>query len=172
MKNIKTAIIGAGFMGPVHTEALKRLGVQVVGILGVDESESQKAQNALGLSKAYKDLAELLADDWSVDKVQRENMNETGSLPVMWRTGHPVGTWAHDAGPALSDAARSDTPSGSNVRLLVAGQTFAYDGFYAWPCEDGTTKTISVEEMAVVTETGVECMSTPQEDLILISSPK
>lgn len=172
MKNIKAAIIGAGFMGPMHTEALKRLGVQVVGILGVDEAKSRKTRAALGLTKAHNDLAELLADDWLVDKVQRDNMNETGSLQVMWRTGHPVGAWAHDAGPALSDAARSDTPSGSNARLLVAGQTFAYDGFYAWPREDGTTKTSSVEEMAVITETGAEYMSTPQEDLKLISSPK
>ena len=44
MQNIKTAVIGAGFMGPVHTEALKRLGIQVVGILGVDDAESQKAK--------------------------------------------------------------------------------------------------------------------------------
>ena len=63
MRSIKTAIIGAGFMGPVHTEALKRLGIRVVGILGVDEAESQKAQASLGLSKAYKNMNEVLGDD-------------------------------------------------------------------------------------------------------------
>ena len=105
---------------------------------------------------------------WSVDKAQREWMTETGSLPVMWGTGHPVGYWAHDAGPALSGAARTDRPEGSNARLLVAGQTFAYDGFFTWQRDDNSTKTISVEEMAVVTENGAEYMSSPQEELILI----
>jgi Xaa-Pro dipeptidase len=107
---------------------------------------------------------------WSVDKVQRDWMTESGSLPVMWGTGHPVGYWAHDAGPALSGAARSDRPSGTNARLLVAGQTFAYDGFFTWQREDGSFKTISVEEMAVVTENGAEYMSTPQDELVLIPS--
>ena len=107
---------------------------------------------------------------WSVDKTQRDWMAETGSLPVMWGTGHPVGYWAHDAGPALSGAAKSDAPSGANARLLVAGQTFAYDGFFTWQKEDDSYKTISVEEMAVVTENGAEYLSTPQNELILIYS--
>ena len=32
--NLATAIVGTGFMGPVHTEALRRLDVQVYKILG------------------------------------------------------------------------------------------------------------------------------------------
>ena len=32
--NLTTAIVGTGFMGPVHTEALRRLDVQVYKILG------------------------------------------------------------------------------------------------------------------------------------------
>jgi len=38
-----------------------------------------------------------------------------------------------------------------------------------WEIEGGT-KTISVEEMAVVTENGAEYLTEPQEELILISS--
>ena len=56
------AVIGAGFMGPVHTEGLRRLGINVAGILGVDDAESSKAAKSLGLPKAYKNLAEVLAD--------------------------------------------------------------------------------------------------------------
>lgn len=73
MQNIKSAIVGAGFMGPVHTEALKRLGVQVVGILGVDDAESKKAQAALSLLKAYRNLEEILADDIDVVHITTPN---------------------------------------------------------------------------------------------------
>ncbi len=107
---------------------------------------------------------------WYADKVQRDWMKETGSLPVMWSTGHPVGYWAHDAGPSLGGAARSDKPIGSGARILKKGQTFAYDGFFSWKLADGNTKTISVEEMAVITEDGAEYMQKPQERLILIPS--
>jgi predicted dehydrogenase len=62
MHNIGTAVIGAGFIGPVHVEALRRLGVRITGILGVDEAESKKAQKALHLPKAYLSLDEVLAD--------------------------------------------------------------------------------------------------------------
>jgi Xaa-Pro aminopeptidase len=107
---------------------------------------------------------------WTVDKVQREWLEQTGSLPVMWGTGHPVGYWAHDAGPSLGGAAHQANPSGNNARVLRTGQTFAYDGFFTWEWEDGTTKTISVEEMAVVGQEGSTYMVAPQEEWILISS--
>lgn len=107
---------------------------------------------------------------WEVDKAQRDWMNESGSMGVMWGTGHPVGYWAHDAGPSLGGAAYSDKPVGNSARLLRVGQTFAYDGFYKWVREDGTEKTISVEEMAVVTNEGAEYMSAPQEEWIVIES--
>jgi hypothetical protein len=48
--------------------------------------------------------------------------------------------------------------------------TFAFDGFHAWKRTDGTEKTISVEEMAVVTEDGADYLIAPQEELILIAS--
>ena len=110
------------------------------------------------------------ATGWDADKVQLDWMKETGSLPVMWGTGHPVGYWAHDAGPSLSGAARSDKPVGNSARILKEGQTFAYDGFFSWKLDDGNTKTISVEEMAVITKDGAEYMQKPQSELILIHS--
>ncbi len=55
-------------------------------------------------------------------------------------------------------------------RLLRPGHTFAFDGFFGWTREDGTTKTISVEEMAVVTTDGAEYLIPPQEELVLIPS--
>ncbi len=68
MNRIGTAVVGAGFIGPVHVEALRRLGIMVRGILGCDRAESDSARQTLGLPKAYQSLDEILADD-AVDAV-------------------------------------------------------------------------------------------------------
>ncbi len=62
LHDIRTAVVGAGFIGPVHVEALRRLGVTITGILGVDDRETAAAQQKLGLPRAYRDFEELLAD--------------------------------------------------------------------------------------------------------------
>lgn len=62
MYNIGVAVIGAGFIGPVHVEALQRLGVPVVGILAATPEETRGAAAKLGLAKAYTSLDDLLAD--------------------------------------------------------------------------------------------------------------
>ncbi|TVQ67307.1 MAG: aminopeptidase P family protein [Balneolaceae bacterium] len=102
-----------------------------------------------------------------VDRVQREWIRENGSMEVMWNTGHPVGYVAHDIGPSLGGAQIGRDPSPDAYRELREGNVFAYDGFFMWEIEGGT-KTISVEEMAVVTPTGAEYLTAPQEELILI----
>jgi len=109
-----------------------------------------------------------------VDLTQRGWMEKNGSLPVKWGTGHPVGYWAHDIGPALTGGQRENPPS-SSLKTLRAGQTFAFDGFFAWEEERAYGKgerQISVEEMAVVTEKGARYLIPPQKELILIPSKK
>ncbi len=56
------AVVGAGFMGGVHVEALRRAGCEVVGVLGVSEAETLRFTAATGTAKGYGSLAELLAD--------------------------------------------------------------------------------------------------------------
>ncbi len=58
-----TAIIGAGFMGPAHTEALRRIGVNVRGILGVDAQETKKAAEALRIPVSYDNFESVLKDN-------------------------------------------------------------------------------------------------------------
>ena len=62
MYDTRAAVAGAGFIGPVHVEALRRIGVPVVGVLGVDEAESRASADALGIPAAYASYDALLAD--------------------------------------------------------------------------------------------------------------
>ncbi len=62
MYECKAAVVGVGFIGPAHVEALRRLGVTVTGVLGVDQEESETARAALGLPRAYESLDEVCAD--------------------------------------------------------------------------------------------------------------
>lgn len=56
------AVVGTGFIGPVHVEALKRIGVRVKGILGSSAEKSAAAAGALGLEVGYANYEALLAD--------------------------------------------------------------------------------------------------------------
>ncbi len=62
MRNLNAAVVGTGFMGSAHTEALHRLGIDVVGILGSSPEKSLKAAQELGILKGYETYSDLLAD--------------------------------------------------------------------------------------------------------------
>jgi predicted dehydrogenase len=56
------AVIGGGFIGPVHVEALRRIGVEVVGLLGSAPERAQHAARRLAIPRVYRELDELLGD--------------------------------------------------------------------------------------------------------------
>jgi predicted dehydrogenase len=63
MKRIKTAVLGAGFMGKVHTEQIRRLGnVDIVALAGVSEQEAQGFGAAYGIERTTADWESLLED--------------------------------------------------------------------------------------------------------------
>lgn len=69
MRKIQTAVIGAGFMGKVHTEAIRRLGnVEVAAICGVSEEEAQSFGEKYGVPKRTGDYRTLVSDP-SIDAV-------------------------------------------------------------------------------------------------------
>ncbi len=63
MHDIGVAVAGTGFIGPVHVEALKRLGVRLTGILGSRPEKSERARQSLNLPRAYERFDEVLADE-------------------------------------------------------------------------------------------------------------
>jgi predicted dehydrogenase len=60
---IGTAVIGSGFIGSVHVEALRRIGVRVAGLLESSPELGARRAAEIGLPKAYASLEDLLADD-------------------------------------------------------------------------------------------------------------
>ena len=74
MSKLNVAVIGTGFIGPIHVEALRRLGVHVEGVLDVDLKRTKAAAGQLGIPTAYKNMKELLADA-SIDCVHIASPN-------------------------------------------------------------------------------------------------
>jgi predicted dehydrogenase len=66
--NLRAAVIGAGFVGRAHIEALRRLAIPIQGVLGSSLARTQGACHSLGIARAYQSMEEL-ASDGSVDVV-------------------------------------------------------------------------------------------------------
>lgn len=75
VSDIGAAVIGSGFIGTVHIEALRRLGVRVHGVLGSDPERGRHAAERIGLPRAY-DSLEALLDDPEVDVVHVTSPNQ------------------------------------------------------------------------------------------------
>lgn len=75
MKRIGMGIVGAGFVGPHHVDAVRRLGyVDVVAVAGSSEASAKKKADALGARKAYGSY-EALLDDPDVHVVHNATPN-------------------------------------------------------------------------------------------------
>ncbi len=59
---LHAAIVGLGFVGRAHLEALRRLGISVQGVLGSTPERSKAASESLHMPRAYNSLDELAAD--------------------------------------------------------------------------------------------------------------
>ena len=69
MRTIKTAVLGAGFMGKVHVEQIRRLGnVEVVAVAGVSDDEATRFGATYGIERTTSDWKSLIADK-SIDAV-------------------------------------------------------------------------------------------------------
>jgi predicted dehydrogenase len=59
LHHLRAGVIGTGFIGPVHVEALRRLGVQVVALCDLPQRVQPAAQK-LGIPQAFQDYRQLL----------------------------------------------------------------------------------------------------------------
>ncbi len=63
VSDVGAAVIGSGFIGAVHIEGLRRIGVTICGLLGSTPERAATRAEALGVPRAYESLDELLDDD-------------------------------------------------------------------------------------------------------------
>jgi predicted dehydrogenase len=89
MRKLKTAVIGAGFMGRVHSEGIRRLGnVEVAAVAGISEEEARTFGQSIGVEKTTGDYRTLLSDP-AIDAVHVCTPNALH---------HPVSKLAMEAG--------------------------------------------------------------------------
>ncbi len=63
MKTIKAGIVGAGFIGPAHAEALRRLpGIEVAALAESTQERAAAKAEELGIPRSYGDYRQLLAE--------------------------------------------------------------------------------------------------------------
>lgn len=62
LQDVSVGVVGTGFMGVAHTEALRRLGIQVRGIVGSSPDRARQKAAAANLPTVYDSYEALLAD--------------------------------------------------------------------------------------------------------------
>ena len=113
MTPLRAAIVGTGFMASVHTEALRRIGVTVLGLVGSSPERGREQAEALGLPTAYGTYQDLVGDD-RVDVVHvcsPNHLHHEHALGALRAGKHvvcekPLATSSAEAGE-LCDVARS-----------------------------------------------------------------
>lgn len=74
MITFRAAVVGTGFIGPVHVEALRRAGVEVAAVVGSTPEKSRASSLALGVSGNHETLEDVLADK-TIDAVHLATPN-------------------------------------------------------------------------------------------------
>jgi predicted dehydrogenase len=122
--DIRAAVIGTGFIGTVHVEQLRRIGVHVVGVLGSSPERGAARAAALGVAKAYPSLDAIL-DDPSVDVVHvtsPNNLHVPQATAILAAGKHvvcekPLAMTAAESAGLVDDAARSGLINAVNFNI-------------------------------------------------------
>ena len=121
---IGAAVIGSGFIGTVHVEALRRIGVHVTGVLGSTADRSAESAAALDVPRGYATLDDLLADP-AVQIVHVTSPNELHHPQVKAILGagrhviceKPLAMTSAESGDLVAAAAASGLVTAVNFNL-------------------------------------------------------
>jgi predicted dehydrogenase len=75
LKDIRAGVVGVGFIGVAHVEALRRLGVDVAGVVGSSPERARAKAEAANLPRVYDSLEDMLSDP-SIDVVHVASPND------------------------------------------------------------------------------------------------
>ena len=75
MKSFRAAVIGTGFIGPVHVEGLRRAGVEVAALIGSNPEKTRSACQRWGIAPDHESLESVLGDA-SIDAVHLTTPNQ------------------------------------------------------------------------------------------------
>ena len=74
LTDIRAGVVGVGFIGVAHVEAIRRLGVDVVGVVGSTPERARARAEAAGLPPVYESVEAMAADD-SIDVIHIASPN-------------------------------------------------------------------------------------------------
>ncbi len=60
--HLKVGVVGTGFIGPAHVEALRRLGIEVAGVAGSTPERAAPKAQAMRIPRVYATFEDLIAD--------------------------------------------------------------------------------------------------------------
>jgi predicted dehydrogenase len=126
LSRIGAAVIGTGFIGTVHVEQLRRIGVDVRGVLGSTPDRGAARADALGVGHAYASLDDILADP-SVDVVHVTSPNHLHvpqSSAILEAGKHvvcekPLAMTADDSGALVDRAEASGLVNAVNFNIRL-----------------------------------------------------
>jgi len=91
MAQLQAAVIGAGFVGRAHIDALRRLGIPIRGVLGSSPERAEITREALNLPRAYRSLEEVATDpDLDVVHICTPNYLHFEQAAALLRAGKHV----------------------------------------------------------------------------------
>ncbi len=73
--DLNAAVVGSGFIGAVHIDSIRRLGVNIAGIVGSSADRAKSKAREFGVRHTYASYDEMLADA-SVDVVHITSPND------------------------------------------------------------------------------------------------
>ena len=81
LSDVKAGVVGVGFIGVAHVEALRRLGVEVGGVVGSTPERARRKAEAAGLPEVYESV-EALAADPGIDVIHITTPNQVHAEQV------------------------------------------------------------------------------------------
>src|SRR5438105_14032252 len=63
LTKLRAAVVGTGFIGVVHVEALRRLGIEVVGVVGSSPERARAKAATTPLPAPFDSFESMLADE-------------------------------------------------------------------------------------------------------------